>query len=172
MNTQHTSVGFELECILLCCVFQLCYDASDGGADFREQVSVNLAWWHTYRHACHVVWNFFSRDVFAPLFHHLFPGQQFHEHPKTLSVVVSLFQIVKLAYGSFLEAQVTEVRSTGCPPAADFTFLCENAIPAVLACALAFENMQETSDIKEFGFEVQTQVINNNEFSFENQFES
>jgi len=153
-------------------VFQVCYDTSDGGADFREHVSVNLAWWHTYKHACHVVWKFFSRDVFAPLFHHLFPGQHFYEKPKSLSVIVSLFQIVKLAYGNFLEAQVNEVRSTGCPPAADFTFLCENAIPAVLACALVFESRDETINIKEFGFEIQTEVININAFSFENQSDS
>jgi hypothetical protein len=121
-------------------VFQLCYDISDGGAEFREQVSVNLAWWHTYKHACMVVWKFFSRDVFAPLFHHLFPGQHFYDHPKSLSVVVSMFQIVKLAYANYLLAQVNGVRATGSAPAADFTFLCENAIPAVLACAFIFAN--------------------------------
>jgi hypothetical protein len=87
-----------------------------------------------------VVWKFFSRDVFAPLFHHLFPGQHFYDHPKSLSVVVSMFQIVKLAYANFLIAQVNGVRATGSAPAADFTFLCENAIPAVLACAFIFAN--------------------------------
>ena len=138
----------------------MCYDVSNGAAKFREEVSVNLAWWHTYKFALHVVWKFFARDVFAPLFHHLFPGQHFYHAPKSLSVIVSMFQIVKLAYGNFLSAEVARVRNTGSIPAADFTFLCENAIPAVPSACLSLSDSCPTCHCDELRFTFPRLTVN------------
>ena len=118
---------------------QVCYDILNGGAKLREEVSVSMVWWHTYKFVAAAVWKFFARDVFVPLFHHLFPGQHFYLAPKSLSVIISMFQIAKLAYGNYLDAEVTKVRKGGSIPAADFTFLCENAIPAVPSASLCHE---------------------------------
>jgi hypothetical protein len=117
----------------------VCYDASGGGQIFRSQVSVHLAWWHSLKHAAHVVWSSFRQDVFGPLFHHLFPGGMFYEKPQSLPMILSHFHWIMMSYPDIRIALdsvigMVELKANVKVAAQDLKFLCEFAIPVVLNC--------------------------------------
>ena len=112
------------------------YNVSGGGKTFRKYNSVNLAWWHTFKMAAMKIWKVFAPDVFAPLFHHLFPGHTFFVKPSSFVCVqahlVWLFMSREAAIPKLTE--LTEDHTQ--PPrvasyARDVLFLLKIAIPVV-----------------------------------------
>ena len=67
------------------------YDESDGGRRLRLFNCVNLAWWHNFKHCAMKLWQKFARELFAPLWHFLYPNGQFNPQPKSLSAVILHF---------------------------------------------------------------------------------
>jgi hypothetical protein len=125
---------------------QLMYDSSDAGATFRKFNSVNLAWWHTYKHAANKLWETFAPTVFAPLWHLLYPGSQFHIRIGSFPSLIAHLTYLRVAYPS-IKAQLQtllrrdnlDVHQTNM--AANLEFLFEFAIPTVgffSVCCLLF----------------------------------
>ena len=119
-----------------CSGVQLMYDHSGGGLRLRTFVSINLAWWHSYKHAALQLWRVFSASFWAPLFHFLYPSNIFFPHPTSLVMVLAHFQFVRLAYPSFKEELLDIIKNdmicaTQKLPAKNLRFICEFAIPVV-----------------------------------------
>jgi len=77
------------------------YDTSGAGKAYRRLTFSGLAWWHSYKAACFKLWSVFGKEVFAPLFHCLFPNGMFFPKPKYLSNVVQIFTYIRIAYPAF-----------------------------------------------------------------------
>ena len=76
------------------------YDRSDVGVIMRKHVYVNLALWHTYKHACMKLWSMYSQYLMAGLFHCFFPSGIFLKKP-SFTLVATLLTIIRLAYPRF-----------------------------------------------------------------------
>ena len=131
---------FSSKCYL-CALDQICYDTSHGGKEFRELVSVNLAYWHTYKYAAMKLWKTFLMDFFAPLFHCLYPGHQCFTKPSSFPLVLSQMQYLRLAYPLLAEEVEALLQSDRLRPSMrtallDFRFLCSFAIPVVCSVSL------------------------------------
>lgn len=59
--------------------------------------SCNLAWWHTYKQAANTIWKTFANDVFAPLWHHLYPGHTFYLKPGSFVCVLAHLLYLQLS---------------------------------------------------------------------------
>ena len=99
-------------------------------------VSVNLAYWHTYKHAAMKCWSMFTFDFFAPLYHHFYPGNIFFLTGASLPKILAHMHYVRLAYPQLREEVEGLLRGRKLQPAMhvallDFQFLCEFAIPTV-----------------------------------------
>jgi hypothetical protein len=112
------------------------YDSEDNGATFRKYNSVNLAWWHTYKHAANKLWEEFAPTVFAPLWHLLYPGSQFHAKIGSFPSLIAHLTYLRVAYPgikvqlhSLLQRDNLDVHRTNM--AANLEFLFEFAIPTV-----------------------------------------
>jgi hypothetical protein len=121
------------------------YDLTGGGKVFRQTVSVNLGWWHTYKHAAMKVWERFAPSVLAPMWHFLYPNSQFHVKPSSFpSVLYHLLALhhaypkirPKLDAHNALHEDETKRRFRNCIK--DLTFLFEFAIPTVLLSRCCF----------------------------------
>ena len=116
---------------------QICYDTSDGGREFREIVSVNLAYWHTYKYTALKLWKVFLYDFFAPLFHCFYPGHECFKKPSSFAMVLAQMQYLRLAYPMLSEEVETLLSNEGKltrtmrTALLDFRFLCSFAIPTV-----------------------------------------
>lgn len=131
------------------CYAQLCYDTSDGGKEFRTSTSVNLAYWHTYKHAALSVWDAFLPEVWGPLYHNLYPSSKLLRAAKgqPLPMVLAHMQIFRLAYAKFKDPLQELLRGDKLAgnmkiAALDLSCLCEFIIPTVallhvLQCVLA-----------------------------------
>ena len=106
--------------------------------------TVSLAYWHSYKQVSLQLWKELAHDIWAPLFHNLFPSVTFFPKPSSLAMVTALFQCVKLAYPKFKQALRSGLDKTGDVPEfahrftalKDIEFLCEFAIPVVHAPTL------------------------------------
>ncbi len=114
------------------------YDVTGGGARLRAYNSCNLAWWHTYKHAALKIWQTFGREIFAPLWHHLYPGHVFYMNPGSLANVLSHLLFLCLSRDQ-VQADLSKVLQTpdlsyDCEVMAkDLHFLLNMAIPVVIA---------------------------------------
>ena len=112
------------------------YTNTETAAAMRRYISLSLAWWHSLKHAVHQVWKFFALELWAPLWHHLYPADLFLIKGKSPQDEISHLLYVAYAYPDFaddLRALVTERTLTAGNIAMvkDFIFLFEFAIPAV-----------------------------------------
>ena len=79
---------------------QFMYDKSGVGASLRKYVFVNLALWHTYKHACMHIWHTYSRELLAGLYHQLFPSGIF-KRKESLSCISVILSMVRIGYPLF-----------------------------------------------------------------------
>jgi hypothetical protein len=117
------------------------YNKRGGGDEFRKYNSVNLAWWHTYKHASLLIWRRFAPTIFAPLWHNLYPGAIFPIKPSRLVGITTHLMYMFMAYPSF-KAELDALEGADLPPMLDtlrqdLVFMMEFAIP-VVKCFLIF----------------------------------
>ena len=111
------------------------YNKRGGGDQFRKFNSVNLAWWHTYKHASLLIWRRFAATIFAPLWHNLYPSAIFPIKPSRLVGVTTHLMYMFLAYPQF-KAELDALENEDLQPRLntfrkDLVFLMEFAIPVV-----------------------------------------
>ena len=51
---------------------------SGGGVKLRTFTSVNLAWWHSFKHGVGSIWKAYANTIWAPLWQRLYPGTLFY----------------------------------------------------------------------------------------------
>ena len=83
------------------------YDKRQGGKRFRERCSVSLAWWHSFKWTTKAIMTVFSNDIIAPLFHYLFPTNQFSADKMKLTSQTTFLTYIRLAYPLF-KIELTE----------------------------------------------------------------
>ena len=115
------------------------YDTTDGGRRLRLYNSLNLAWWHTFKHVSMKIWNVFARDVFAHLWHHLYPGHIFFSKPSSFVCVLAHFTWLFMARDQVQNKLAELLTSDDLSPvtrafACDMDFLLNVAIPVVSVC--------------------------------------
>lgn len=111
------------------------YDTSKGGTIFRKYNSVNLGWWHTYKHAALKVWQVFGHSIMAPLWHNLYPNSQFHLKAGLPSILHQLVQL-HVSYPHVKDRLDATLQQADLQPrlrnaALDIQFMFEFAIPTV-----------------------------------------
>ena len=80
------------------------YNKRGGGEEFAKFNSVNLAWWHNYKHASLLICRRFGNTiflVFAPLWHVLYPSSIFPVKPSRLTALTTVLMFLFYAYPSF-----------------------------------------------------------------------
>ena len=77
------------------------YCKSNGGKDIRENVCSTLAWWHSYKTACYLLYKKFAKSLFAGCFHALYPSNIFYIKPSNLTSILAIFQYIRIGYPSF-----------------------------------------------------------------------
>ncbi len=119
------------------CCLQMMYDMSGGGVKLRTYTSVNLAWWHSYKHAVGCIWKAYANTLWAPLWHRLYPGSVFY--PKARGPQDTSMHLVFLAksYGAWRKnlddaLQMKTINPAGMAMLHNIKFLMEFAIPVVL----------------------------------------
>jgi hypothetical protein len=115
---------------------QMMYDLSGGGAKFRRYASVNLAWWHNYKHAVAKIWTRFANTIWAPLWHRLYPGSKFPakaQGPQEASMHLVYFaRAYPMFRGELNDALLdTSISRPGKIMLQNIQFLAEYAIPVV-----------------------------------------
>jgi len=108
----------------------------------RRYVSLSLAWWHNLKHAVHQLWKYFSLELWAPLWHHLYPSDLFIIKGKSPQDEISHMLYVAYAYPEIaadLHSLLNDRTLTAANIAMvkDFVFLFEFAIPAVTSLFLS-----------------------------------
>lgn len=111
------------------------YDRSNVGMVMRRHVYVNLALWHTYKHACMKIWAAYSRYLMAGLFHCFFPSGIFLSKP-SFTMVATQLTIIRLAYPHFKSKLDSAIASGRCSPVSlvalkNIKTLCSTLIPMV-----------------------------------------
>ena len=114
----------------------MCYDKTGGGKRFRTYNSVNLAWWHNYKHTVFQLYSVFANDVFAPLWHHLYPGHIFYKKPSSFGCVLTHMLCLHQSYPRvrvLLDAVIglDTLHDEVMVMAKDLKFLLDVAIPVV-----------------------------------------
>jgi hypothetical protein len=107
---------------------------------FRKYNSVNMAWWHTGKHACLKIWEKFSRNLLAPWWHFMYPSHQFFKKPSSFPSVTCHLLLLHLTYPLIKESLDELLADTELAPrfqihVQDLKFLFEYAIPTVI-CVL------------------------------------
>ena len=74
------------------------YDALNVGQCLRRFISLNLGYWHTWKHLVGKIWNQFADEVFAPLHFHLKPDSHFQLASSTPLNQTVLLVCIKEAY--------------------------------------------------------------------------
>ena len=117
------------------------YDQSDGAKHLRTYCGLSLAWWHSYKWATKMILKVFATDFIAPLFHQLFPSNEFNVDKMGLPSHTCMLTYIRLAYPSF-RTQLVEARSRGNLDIRNQTLLdnlyslCEFFIPVVIYICL------------------------------------
>jgi hypothetical protein len=125
------------------------YDDSDGGKNYRMHCGVSLGWWHTYKHVALKIWDVFATTIWAPLFHHLYPGVTFFKKMKKLTQVLAIYQACMVAYRDVYEDLREAVRDehakyhgTAKLALKEFEFVFDYALPVVRNPMLSFVSKQ------------------------------
>ena len=112
------------------------YCKNGGGVRFRKFNGLNLAWWHSYKYCITQIWKQFAAEVFAPLWHNLYPGHTFFRKHGQVSVMAMHVMYLQLAYPavkqklhSLLDKDSLHAKSR--VYVRDLIFLLELAIPVV-----------------------------------------
>jgi hypothetical protein len=129
--------------------FQLAYDTSGGGKEFRKTFGLTMGWWHCYKQANIAVWKFACAHFLGPMFHALHPGSKLRASPKLITIA-SFFSWIRLAYPTFqkqLKRAIADptVTINNLRHLKNLRTLCEYFIPTV-SIILALE-MQEVKPI-------------------------
>ena len=111
------------------------YDTS-GCGNLRKRCVSLLGLWHSYKQANFLIWRRFASTIMAPLFHNLFPTSQFFIKPTTLTQIVNLLTIIRMAYPDFREALLAAIDDVNIDRenrvmAVNLRDLCEFFIPVV-----------------------------------------
>ena len=112
------------------------YDKKSGGKRFRERCSVSLAWWHSFKWTTKAIMIVFSNDIIAPLFHHLFPSNQYSPEKMKLSSHTTMLTFIRLSYPLFRDELKEAVNRGGLTERSQTLLdniysLCEFFIPTV-----------------------------------------
>jgi hypothetical protein len=112
------------------------YNKNGGGDAFRRFNSCNMAWWHSYKHACLKIWEAFACSLLAPWWHFLYPGAQFHKKPSSFPSVVYHLLVLSKTWphikGKVQELRAdVEIRGARKQLLDNVVFLFEFAIPTV-----------------------------------------
>jgi hypothetical protein len=116
------------------------YDHSDGGKNLRTYASVNLAPWHNFKHGVELIWKHWSLEVFAPMYHYLYPQNKFaikYQSPQEPLIHMMLLCNAYPAFKSHLQNALQQegMSIQNLCLLRDIEFLCEYAIPVVLVFA-------------------------------------
>ena len=141
----HSSPLLILTCIYLPLFFfcaQLAYDESNGLKHFRTYFAINLAWWHTFKHACYQIWKRFAAMWWTPIHHHLWPGVNYFPKPGSFAYIQAFLQSMLLSYPNWAEHLRTalegDIPLTSRVALKDLQFLLEFAIPVVPCFMMLF----------------------------------
>ena len=113
------------------------YDQSNATVQLRKYCGVSLAWWHSYKWATKMIMTVFATDFIAPLFHHLFPYNEFNVEKMSLPSHTCILTYIRLSYPSFRQ-QLIDAKNRGglnirCQTLLENLFnLCEFFIPVVI----------------------------------------
>ena len=112
---------------------------SDGGKYFRRYTACNLAWWHSFKHGALAIWKRFANDVFAPLWHDLYPGCIFYDTPSSLASVLAHLLYIHQGADHIIPAIRAASQREGLHYASrmalsDLELLVAVAIPVVCTC--------------------------------------
>ena len=112
------------------------YDETDGGNLMRRHCSVNLAWWHSYKHTAFMVWEHFGAEFFAKLHFILYPARTYYKKTFNFPATIAQFQMIMLAYGPLQENLNKTIEENRLTPekmlqVKELHFLLEYAIPTV-----------------------------------------
>jgi hypothetical protein len=99
---------------LTCQCVQFIYDRGGVGKAFGGRVHVSLGLWHNYKHANLLIYKFFARSFFAPLFHSIWPGVTFYATGK-LTQISQIFTWLRMSYPSWKDALEEVVRDRETP---------------------------------------------------------
>ena len=88
------------------------YDQSNAAKKLRECCGVSLAWWHSFKWATKMIMRVFATDFIAPLFHELFPFNEFSVDKMGLPSQTCILTYIRLAYPSFRD-QLSQTRNRG-----------------------------------------------------------
>lgn len=77
--------------------FQFFYDKTGVTRDMKLWVCPMLAWWHSYKMACYLIYLKF-KSITEHVFKALYPEGTWYPHPHYLSAVVFQMTIARLAY--------------------------------------------------------------------------
>ena len=102
----------------------------------RKFNGLNLAWWHTYKYSVGQIWKRFANEVFAPLWHNLYPGHTFYEKQAKVSIQVVHMMHLDMAYPAVQDKLHEVLTLPNVLPRTrvfvrDMIFLHEMAIPVV-----------------------------------------
>jgi hypothetical protein len=114
------------------------YDMSGGGVKLRTYVSVNLAWWHSFKHGVASIWRSYAKTIWAPLWHRLYPGSTFYAKARSPQEATMHLLYMARAYKTFRPRLMAallnpDVSEAGKAMLNNILFLNEYAIPAVFA---------------------------------------
>ena len=115
---------------------QMMYINTPTAVLLRQYCSVNLAWWHTFKHMCNAVWRAFANTLFAPMWHDLYPGSKFYPTAHSPLDQVVHFCHLMTAYPNFRDTLHQLAAMPGLTPASataakNLVFLFEFALPTV-----------------------------------------
>ena len=109
---------------------------SGGGVKLRTFTSVNLAWWHSFKHGVGSIWKAYANTIWAPLWQRLYPGTLFYAKARSPQEGSMHLVYMLKAYPAFRkplkEALVNpDISKAGMSMLHNIQFLCEFAIPVV-----------------------------------------
>jgi hypothetical protein len=129
------------------------YDAMNVGQCLRRFISLNLGFWHTWKHLVGKIWYHFADEVFAPLHRVLSPNTHFHvtqSTPLSQSVMLVCVKEAYFAGPNVLLRNLIDANDFKRKPLADQTllldlyFLFECAIIVVLTARKQIESRVRT----------------------------
>jgi hypothetical protein len=74
-------------------------------------VYINLAPWHTFKVVVQRLYKYMGDEVFAHVFHSIFPDQNFKPKPKKFSACIAILQYLRKSYPRW-RTRLTEICTT------------------------------------------------------------
>ena len=95
------------------CVWQLMYFNSEPTKKLRRTVCLGLELWHSYKMASMLIYRKHTLAVFAPLFHHLCPGNtyKYKQASKSMLKMHYSFTCLRLAFDKDMEKKFAAVHA-------------------------------------------------------------